>query len=96
MHQSFSDASLTLCPECGGQLRKLFGAVGIAFKGSGFYRNDHGAGAKKPASSTTESGANETGSSSDAAAPSAPASTPPVSTPPAPAAAGGASTSATA
>ena len=38
--QSFSDPSLTECPTCGGKLRKKFGAVGVVFKGSGFYRND--------------------------------------------------------
>jgi len=38
--QSFSDDSLTLCPECEGRLRKVFNAVGVVFKGSGFYRND--------------------------------------------------------
>ncbi len=38
--QSFKDDPLTECPNCGGQLRKVFGAIGIAFKGSGFYRND--------------------------------------------------------
>ena len=38
--QSFSEDSLTVCPECGGRLRKLFNAVGVVFKGSGFYRND--------------------------------------------------------
>ncbi|MGH3951143.1 MAG: FmdB family zinc ribbon protein [Pseudonocardiaceae bacterium] len=38
--QSFSDPSLTDCPECAGALRKLFGSVGVIFKGSGFYRND--------------------------------------------------------
>ncbi len=38
--QSFSEDSLTVCPECSGKLRKLFNAVGVVFKGSGFYRND--------------------------------------------------------
>jgi putative FmdB family regulatory protein len=38
--QSFSDDSLTECPECGCRLRKLFNAVGVVFKGAGFYRND--------------------------------------------------------
>ena len=38
--QSFSDEPLTTCEACGGELRKLFGAPGIAFKGSGFYKND--------------------------------------------------------
>jgi putative FmdB family regulatory protein len=38
--QSFSDEPLTVCPECNGRLRKVFSAVGVVFKGSGFYRND--------------------------------------------------------
>ena len=38
--QSFSDDALTECPQCTGRLRKLFNAVGVVFKGSGFYRND--------------------------------------------------------
>ena len=38
--QSFSDDALTVCPECQGQLRKVFNSVGVTFKGSGFYRTD--------------------------------------------------------
>lgn len=38
--QSFTDDALTECPECAGRLRKVFAAVGVVFKGSGFYRND--------------------------------------------------------
>jgi putative FmdB family regulatory protein len=38
--QKFSDAALTECPSCGGQLRKVYNAVGVVFKGSGFYRTD--------------------------------------------------------
>jgi len=38
--QSFSDDALTECPECSGRLRKLYNAVGVVFKGSGFYRTD--------------------------------------------------------
>ena len=38
--QSFADEPLTQCPACEGRLRKLFGSVGIVFKGSGFYRTD--------------------------------------------------------
>ncbi len=51
--QSFSDDSLTVCPECEGRLRKVFNAVGVVFKGSGFYRNDSRAqnGSKESASS---------------------------------------------
>ena len=38
--QSFTEDSLTECPKCHGRLRKLFNAVGVVFKGSGFYRTD--------------------------------------------------------
>jgi putative FmdB family regulatory protein len=38
--QSFTDAALTECPACGGALRKVFSAVGVVFKGSGFYKTD--------------------------------------------------------
>ncbi|MFF1608883.1 FmdB family zinc ribbon protein [Amycolatopsis sp. NPDC058278] len=38
--QSFSDPSLTVCPQCSGVLRKVFSSVGVVFKGSGFYRTD--------------------------------------------------------
>ena len=38
--QSFTDDALTVCPVCEGRLRKVFNAVGVVFKGSGFYRND--------------------------------------------------------
>ena len=38
--QSFSDDALTECPQCQGRLRKVFNAVGVVFKGSGFYRTD--------------------------------------------------------
>jgi putative FmdB family regulatory protein len=38
--QSFTDAPLTECPACGGTLRKVFSAVGVVFKGSGFYKTD--------------------------------------------------------
>jgi putative FmdB family regulatory protein len=51
--QSFSDDSLTQCPECEGRLRKLFNAVGVVFKGNGFYRTDSRSGSSSsvPASS---------------------------------------------
>jgi putative FmdB family regulatory protein len=38
--QSFSDDSLTKCPECQGEIRKVYSAVGVVFKGSGFYKTD--------------------------------------------------------
>ncbi len=40
IQQSFTEDSLTECPECSGKLRKLYSAVGVSFTGSGFYRND--------------------------------------------------------
>ena len=45
--QSFSDESLKKCPECQGEIRKVYSAVGVVFKGSGFYKTDSAA---KPAS----------------------------------------------
>ena len=45
--QAFSDASLTDCPICGGKLRKVYGSVGVVFKGSGFYRTDSRNGASE-------------------------------------------------
>jgi putative FmdB family regulatory protein len=59
--QKFTDAPLAVCPACGGRLRKVFSAVGIVFKGSGFYRTDsrNGSSATAPAaSSTSDSGSN--------------------------------------
>lgn len=47
--QSMRDEPLTACPECGGELRKVFAPPAIAFKGSGFYATDHGKKSKKPA-----------------------------------------------
>jgi putative FmdB family regulatory protein len=48
VRQSFTDNALTDCPDsdCGGIVNKVFSSVGISFKGDGFYKNDHGSGAK--------------------------------------------------
>ncbi|MGZ6744194.1 MAG: FmdB family zinc ribbon protein [Nocardioides sp.] len=78
--QSFSDDALTECPECQGRLRKVFNAVGVVFKGSGFYRTDSrngttsstpaastsgdSAGTKTAAASTSSSGTSSSSSSS--------------------------------
>ncbi len=56
--QKFSDEPLTVCPECDGRLRKVYNAVGVVFKGSGFYATDnrpkkHGAGKPKAEPSDT-------------------------------------------
>ncbi|WSA26008.1 FmdB family transcriptional regulator [Streptosporangium sp. NBC_01755] len=58
--QKFSDDALTECPSCAGDLRKVFSAVGIVFKGSGFYRTD-----SRSSSSSTVSSSNGSSSSSD-------------------------------
>jgi len=69
--QKFSDAPLAVCPACGGRLRKVFSAVGIVFKGSGFYRTDsrNGSRAAEPAasSSTTSDSGSSSGSADKAA-----------------------------
>lgn len=57
--QAFSDDALTTCTKCSGRLRKLFGSVGVVFKGSGFYRNDS-------RSSSTNTGSNSTKSEKSA------------------------------
>ena len=49
--QKFTDAALTECPTCDGSLRKVFNAVGVVFKGSGFYRTDSRADQKKSSGS---------------------------------------------
>ena len=74
--QSFSDDSLTVCPECEGRLRKVFNAVGVVFKGSGFYRTDSRTDGKSaPASSysTTDSSSGEKKSETKVEAKSTPA-----------------------
>src|SRR5277367_1751516 len=79
--QSFKDSPLTECPACGGPLRKVFGNIGIAFKGSGFYKTDNrktgqpaGAGAKSDAGASPSSGSD--GAKKDGASTPAPAAAP--------------------
>jgi putative FmdB family regulatory protein len=60
--QSFTDDSLTTCPACEGSLRKIFSAVGISFKGTGFYAND--ARGSRSSSTTTSTSSDSSGSSS--------------------------------
>ena len=63
--QSFSDDSLTECPQCAGRLRKLFNSVGIVFKGSGFYRTDSRSGSSSAdTASSSSSDSSSSGSSS--------------------------------
>ena len=63
--QSFSDAPLTECPACGGQLRKVFQPVGIAFKGSGFYKTDSRSSSSKSSSSSSTSSSSGEGTKSE-------------------------------
>ncbi len=71
IHQAFTDDTLTVCPVCGGKLRKVFSPVGVTFSGSGFYRTDSraaarsgaGAGASSEASGRSSSEASGTSSS---------------------------------
>ncbi len=74
--QSFSDDSLTVCPECQGTLRKVFNAVGVVFKGSGFYRNDSrgSTSSTSPAAASSSTSSESTSTSSSTSTASAAAS----------------------
>ncbi|MEZ5320970.1 MAG: zinc ribbon domain-containing protein [Microthrixaceae bacterium] len=65
IHQSFDEDTLTVCPSCGGSLRKVFGNVGISFKGSGFYKTDSRS--KGSSKSASGSGSGNGASGSDGA-----------------------------
>ena len=79
MVQSFTDAPVSECPQCGAPVRKVYGSVGVVFKGSGFYRTDSrksatasetasaGSSAKDGSSSAKESSSASKGSSSSPA-----------------------------
>ncbi|MEU0892943.1 FmdB family zinc ribbon protein [Streptomyces massasporeus] len=85
--QKFTDDALTECPNCKGRLKKVFSAVGIVFKGSGFYRNDSrgSSSSSSPAkssstsssgsSSSSDSGSSSSGSSSSSSTSSSSSST---------------------
>ena len=79
IHQSFTDDSLTVCPTCGGVLRKVFSPVGVTFSGSGFYRTDSraeksGSSGSKPSAPNSDSAKKESSKPAPAAAPAAPSS----------------------
>ncbi|MEU2132432.1 FmdB family zinc ribbon protein [Streptomyces sp. NPDC018352] len=75
--QKFTDDALTVCPSCDGRLKKVFSAVGIVFKGSGFYRNDSrgSSSSSTPASSSAKASGSASSSDSSSSASSTPAST---------------------
>ncbi|MFV0135342.1 FmdB family zinc ribbon protein [Streptomyces sp. HMX87] len=62
--QKFTDDALTECPSCEGRLKKVFSAVGIVFKGSGFYRNDSRGSSSSSSSASSKSSSGASGSSS--------------------------------
>ncbi|QNG37578.1 FmdB family zinc ribbon protein [Geodermatophilus sp. Leaf369] len=74
--QSFTDPAVATCPECGAPVRKVYGSVGVVFKGSGFYRTDSRESGKKATSSSgsKDSGSKESSSStsSDSSSSSSP------------------------
>ncbi|WP_156727047.1 FmdB family zinc ribbon protein [Streptomyces apocyni] len=65
--QKFTDDALTECPSCAGRLKKVFSAVGIVFKGSGFYRNDSRGSSSSSAPASTPAAASSSASSSTSA-----------------------------
>jgi putative FmdB family regulatory protein len=78
--QSFSDAPASECPVCGAPVRKVYGSVGVVFKGSGFYRTDSrksataSESASSSSSSSSKDGSSSSSSSSSTPAPAAPSS----------------------
>lgn len=72
VHQKFTDPALTTCPTCSGDLRKVFNAVGVVFKGSGFYATDSrksktATSTAAPSSTSAPAASAESGDSSRAA-----------------------------
>ncbi|MCS7479957.1 FmdB family zinc ribbon protein [Umezawaea endophytica] len=74
--QSFTDSALSECPECHGRLRKLYGNVGVVFKGSGFYRTD-----SRSSTSTTTPAAASTPAATETKSSTPSTTTTPASTP---------------
>ena len=71
--QKFSDPALTTCTACGGDLRKVYSAVGVVFKGSGFYATDSRKPKSAPASDSSKESSSKTDSKSTTGSTSAPA-----------------------
>ena len=64
VQQALSEDSLTVCPSCGGKLRKLFNMVGVTFNGSGFYRTDSRSSSGSGGSSSSSTSSSSSSSSS--------------------------------
>jgi len=71
--QSFTDPAASECPVCGGPVRKVYGSVGVVFKGSGFYRTDSrsSSSAAAPAAGSSDSGKSDSGKSDSSSSSSA-------------------------
>ena len=74
VQQSFTDDPLTTCPTCDGPLRKVFSAVGISFKGSGFYKTDSRGGSSSGAGSSSSSSSGSSDSTSSSSSSDSPSS----------------------
>jgi putative FmdB family regulatory protein len=74
--QSFSDAPVSECPQCGAAVRKVYGSVGVVFKGSGFYRTD-----SRKSSASSESASSSNGSSSSSSSKESSSSAPAAAAP---------------
>ncbi|MFI6637376.1 FmdB family zinc ribbon protein [Nonomuraea fuscirosea] len=85
--QKFTDDALTVCPSCQGNLRKVFSAVGIVFKGSGFYRTDNRSSSGSSSAASSGSSGEKPGAKSGESKSSSESSSSTPSTAPAPAAA---------
>ena len=69
--QSFTDAPVSECPECGAPVRKVYGSVGVVFKGSGFYRTDSRKSASERSASSNGSSSSSSSKESSSSAPAA-------------------------
>jgi putative FmdB family regulatory protein len=75
--QSFTDAPVSACPQCGAPVRKVYGSVGVVFKGSGFYRTDSRKSSAASESASSSNGSSSNGSSSKESSSSTPAAATP-------------------
>ncbi len=70
--QSFTDAAVAECPTCQAPVRKVYGSIGVVFKGSGFYRTDSRSGSSaESAKGSSESSSKESSKESSPAGSSA-------------------------
>ncbi|MCA9876919.1 MAG: zinc ribbon domain-containing protein [Thermomicrobiales bacterium] len=70
--QRFSDDALTVCPECGGSVRRVIQPVGVVFKGSGWYINDSRKSSSEGSSSSVKEKSSEKSDASSSKTPDKP------------------------